>query len=145
MLIIFEDESAPQNLLMQGLWTFDKYLTSLFKPIGEESVDVAAFDRASFWVQLHNLSLRKMNTATIEAIGRTMGTIEQVDASSTGDCCSHFLQVRIQLDIKQPLCRGRMVNIDEVDPQWVAFQYEKLPIFCYWCGFLNQDKKDCLL
>ena len=38
-----------------------------------------------------------------------------------------------------------MVNSGEVEPQWVAFQYEKLPIFCYWCGVLNHDEKDCAL
>ena len=24
----------------------------------------------------------------------------------------------------------------------MSFQYERLPIFCYWCGHLNHDKKD---
>ena len=38
-----------------------------------------------------------------------------------------------------------MVNIGEAEPQWVAFQYEKLPIFSYWCGVLNHDEKDCHL
>ena len=50
VLIIFDDESAPQKLLMQGSWTFDKYLIGLYKPTSEESVDDATFDRASFWV-----------------------------------------------------------------------------------------------
>lgn len=38
-----------------------------------------------------------------------------------------------------------MINIGETDPQWVAFQYEKLPIFCYWCDLLNHDEKDYTL
>ena len=75
---------------------------------------------------MHNLPFRKMNIATAKAIVRTMGIVEQVDASSIGDCRGRFLWVQIQLDINQPLCRGRMVNIGEVESQWVAFQYEKL-------------------
>lgn len=35
-----------------------------------------------------------------------------------------------------------MVNIGEAIPQWVAFQYEKLSIFYYWCSLLNHDEKD---
>lgn len=27
----------------------------------------------------------------------------------------------------------------------MAFQYEKFPIFCYWCGLFNHDEKDCTL
>lgn len=48
MLIIFKDEIDPQKLLVQGRWTFDKYLIGLYKPTGEKFVDDATFDRASF-------------------------------------------------------------------------------------------------
>ena len=36
-----------------------------------------------------------------------------------------------------------MVNMGGSKPEWISFQYERLPIFCYWCGLLNHDKKDC--
>uniref|UniRef100_A0A2N9GLX5 Zinc knuckle CX2CX4HX4C domain-containing protein n=1 Tax=Fagus sylvatica TaxID=28930 RepID=A0A2N9GLX5_FAGSY len=26
---------------------------------------------------------------------------------------------------------------------WVAFQYERLPNFCYWCSLLTHREKDC--
>lgn len=48
VLIIFKDEIDPQKLLVQGRWTFDKYLIGLYKPTGEKFVDDATFDRASF-------------------------------------------------------------------------------------------------
>lgn len=86
-----------------------------------------------------------MNKANAEAINKTLGIVEQVDASSIGECRGRYFRVQIQLDINQPLCRGRIVNTREVDPQWVASQNEKLPIFCYWCGLLNHYKKDCTL
>ncbi|KAK7848184.1 hypothetical protein CFP56_005411 [Quercus suber] len=82
VLIIFEDETDPQKLMVQGPWTFDKYLL---------------------------------------AIGKTLGIVEHVDASTIGECCGRYLRVRIQLDITQPLCRERM------------------------CGLLNHDEKDYTL
>lgn len=63
-----------------------------------------------------------MNKTTAEVIGKTLGIVEHFDASATGKCRGRYLRVRIQLDITQPLCRGRMVNIGEAEPQWVAFQ-----------------------
>nr|POE65772.1 hypothetical protein CFP56_45895 [Quercus suber] len=85
VLIIFDDEAAPQKILSQGPWSFDKYLVGLYRAKDKESVDDATFVGASFWVQFHNLPLRRMNKATAEAIGKTLGTVEQVDASLSGD------------------------------------------------------------
>lgn len=38
-----------------------------------------------------------------------------------------------------------MVDIGASFASWVSFQYERLPIFCYWCRLLNHDEKDCKL
>ena len=48
------------------------------------------------------------------------------------------------MDITQPLCRGRMVRIGGTPPRWVDFKYERLPIFCYWCGKVDHDERDCI-
>ena len=74
-----------------------------------------------------------MRRENAEAIGKTLGTVEDVDVSATRDCRGKCF------------CRGRMVNIGGPQPQWVSFQYERMPIFCYWCGVLNHDEKDCKL
>uniref|UniRef100_A0A7N2LCU4 DUF4283 domain-containing protein n=1 Tax=Quercus lobata TaxID=97700 RepID=A0A7N2LCU4_QUELO len=107
VLIIFDNDADPQKIIVQGLWTFDKYLIVLYKLVGEESVDDATFDYASFWVQIHNLPLRQMNKVIAEAIGRTLGTIEQVDVSTTGECPGRYLRVRVQINITQPLYREK--------------------------------------
>ena len=125
VLLIFEDEADTQRILAQGSWTFDKYLISLYKPKGDESADDAMFDHVSFWVQFHNLPLQRMNKATAEAIGVALGIVKHVDTSTTGECKGRYLRACIQLDINEPLCRGRMINTGETNPQWVAFQYER--------------------
>ena len=142
-LLLFEDEADVQRILLQGPWTFDKYLIGVFRPGNDVAVEDAIFDRASFWVQIHGLPIRRMNKVTAEAIGQTLGIVESVDQSSSGDCRGRCIRVRINIDISQPLCRGRMVNMGGSKPEWISFQYERLPIFCYWCGLLNHDEKDC--
>ncbi|KAK7824839.1 hypothetical protein CFP56_033968 [Quercus suber] len=89
----------------------------VYRPKDEESVDDATFVGVSFWVQIHNLPFKRTNKVTAEAIGKCLGTVEQIDASSSGECQGRYLRVRIHLDITQPLCRGRMVNGGEVEHQ----------------------------
>ena len=56
-----------------------------------------------------------------------------------------FIRVRVLVDISQPLCRGRLITLEDGKVHWVSFKYERLPIICYWCGRLDHDEKDCHL
>ena len=56
-----------------------------------------------------------------------------------------FVCVRVRVDVTQPLCRRRVVNLGKGGSTWVSFKYERLPIICYWCGRLDHDEKDCSL
>lgn len=145
VMILFDDEFNLDHILMWGPWSFDKYLLGLYKPRKNEAIKNAKFDRESFWVQVHDLPIQHMSKANAEAIGSTLGIVEQVDTGPTRDCRGRCLRARINVDISQPLCRGRMVDIGDSSPSWVSFQDERMPIFCYWCGILNHDEKDCKL
>ena len=50
MLILFEDEADVNRILMQGPWSFGKYLIELYRPSEEATINDATFDKASFWV-----------------------------------------------------------------------------------------------
>ena len=85
-MILFDDEDDLDHILMRGPWFFDKYLLGLYKPGKNKAVKNASFDRESFWIQIHDLPIQHMRKANAEAIGRTLGHVEQVDASATGNC-----------------------------------------------------------
>ena len=40
--------------------------------------------------------------------------------------------------------QGRKINMEDGEARWVHFKYERLPNFCYRCGLLEHDLKDCL-
>ena len=54
-----------------------------------------------------------------------------------------FMRVRVTLDVYQPLCRGRVIKLEEGGKTWVNFKYERLPNICYWCGCFDHSDKDC--
>ena len=56
-----------------------------------------------------------------------------------------FLRLKITIDLSLPLCRGRLVSLENDKQVWVSFKYERLPNLCYWCGRLTHVDKDCAI
>nr|POE73744.1 hypothetical protein CFP56_78923 [Quercus suber] len=125
VLILFTHEADAQKVISQGPWSFDKYLIGLYQPSASESVEDAKFITSPFWIQIHNLPLSCMNKENATAIGTTIGRVVQVDASPSRECRGRCIRVRINIDIEQPLCRGRYVDLGGLDPHWISFQYER--------------------
>ena len=142
-VVLFEDETDMIRVLTNGPWSFDKYLLAVHKLGEEEQIQNISFDMVSFWVQLHDIPARRMTKETGERIGKTLGEIEEVDIPETANLLGKYIRVRVKVDTTQPLCRGRLVKFGGPTPVWVSCKYERLPIFCYWCGKLNHDEKEC--
>ena len=143
LLFIFKDEADLEWVIKQSPCTFDKYLVALQKPDEDNSIESMSFNSLPFWVQLHNVPLNMMSKENAEGIGSTIGKVEEVDVPVSGQGYGRFLRVRVKVKIRQPLCRGRLVNLGDRDPIWVTFRYERLPVFCYKYGKLNHDERDC--
>ena len=55
VMLLFDNEDDPKRILMQGPWSFDKYIVGLFH-LGEAAiVEDTRFDTTSFWVQICGL------------------------------------------------------------------------------------------
>ena len=65
----------------------------------------------SFWVQIHDLPVKLMKKAVCKKIGRTLGKVEQGEDVDEGRTKGNFMQVRVNIDIRQPLCRGRKIGV----------------------------------
>lgn len=86
--------------------------------------------------------MNRLDISAAKQIGKTIGILSchgQEAEMIIGD----FLKVRVEVDVSKPLYRGKKVIMDDEEEVWVAFQYEKLPNFCYWCGMVYHNDKDC--
>lgn len=101
-----------------------------------------SFDKFSFWVQVHNISINYRNGSVAEDICAAIGLVDcsTADLESEG---GSYIRVRVTLDVFQPLHRGRIIKLKEGEKVWVNFKYKRLPNICYWCGCLDHGDKEC--
>ena len=53
------------------------------------------------------------------------------------------MRVRVALPISKPIRRGGFIAASDGAKTWVSFKYERLPIFCHYCGILGHDLRHC--
>ena len=145
-IVLFELDNVQdvKRILQNQSWTFDKHLVVLKRYEEGSQVKDLIFDKAWFWVQVHDIPFSFMSRKVAESL---CDTVEEVRRSpkSIEDDGGNFFWVQVNIDISLPLCRGRVITLENGEKSWVHFQYERLPNMCYWCGCLNHDNKQCKL
>lgn len=74
--------------------------------------------------------MKFMNPTVAEGLCEIVGQVQSQPNSKTEEC-GGFMRVRVLADISQPLCRGRVISLDDDKELWVSFKYERLPNICY--------------
>lgn len=86
-------------------WTYDKHMVAFERVTEIESVPLLEFNRAIFWVQIHNVPKRSLTQTTGEAVGNTIGNVIEVADPGDDGAGNEFLRVRFSMDISKPLPR----------------------------------------
>ena len=58
---------------------------------------------------------------------------------------NEFLRVRVALDISKPLPQFCKLQSEGEHVGWVLLKFERLPNFCYWCGRVIHNERECEL
>ena len=142
LLFIFELESDAERVLSQQPWSFDKHLVLFQRYDYKTPAKHLRFTKAKFWVQIHGLPMRLLDPETAVELGESLGEVSEME-NPKELVGNDFVRVKVEVDISKPLRRGCKIEIEEDSERWVSFKYEKLPNFCYWCGLVSHDEKDC--
>jgi hypothetical protein len=143
LVFAFEDVTDLERVLQGEPWSFDKYLVSFQRVDIDTDVKEMECGFALFWVQIHNLPVGRMKHELALALGAAVGKVEHVaenEAEKGRDGC---MRVRVRIDISKPFCCGRKARLASGRETWISFKYERLPIFCYWCGCMTHGERDC--
>ncbi|KAK7849482.1 hypothetical protein CFP56_002869 [Quercus suber] len=76
-------------------------------------------------------------------VGSRLGVVEDMERRRRQDAPSYFMRVRVALPVSKPLRRGGFIVDSDGGKTWVHFKYERLPMFCHFCGVLGHDFHHC--
>ncbi|KAL5854486.1 hypothetical protein ACOSQ4_004288 [Xanthoceras sorbifolium] len=84
-----------------------------------------------------------MNCKVARLIAEEVGTIVDFPMDSK-DLWGKFLRIKVRIDITKPLKRGIRMRLENFDTMITALiKYERLPDFCYGCGFIGHSVREC--
>ena len=144
ILFTFDNEEEVDTIMANEPWSFDKHLMVLQRYGKDSIVEELPFNLTHFLVQVHGIPLGYMNSTMAAGLCETVGKVIchlKMPIEDGGG----FMRVQVLIDISQPLCRGRVICLEDDKELKVSFKYEQLPNLCYCCGRLTHNDRDCEL
>ncbi|TXG47851.1 hypothetical protein EZV62_027145 [Acer yangbiense] len=113
-MFFFNKAEDRDAIWKRGPWHFDNNLIVLEKPLGAGELSNLSFDK-----------------------------VIEIPADAR-ECRGRFLRVKVRIDIDKPLKRFLKLEVDESERVVVApLIYKRLPEFCFACGKIGHNLKEC--
>ena len=131
------------RVLKGGPWCFNNQLLMLKRLHKGMIASNVKLECASLWVQIWGAPFDKLSTKVATEVGSRLGNVEDVERRRRQDMQNFFMRVQVALPISKTLRRGGFISDSDGVGTWVTFKYERLPIFCHYCGLLGHDLRHC--
>ena len=139
----FNSKFDMNKVLKGGPWTFDNQVLLLIRWKFEMTTGNVKFELVSYWVQIWGAPFDMVSPLVAEAVGGRIDVVEEVEKRRKQDIPNFFICVKVALPLSKPLRRGAFLADSNGQKSWVMFKYERLALFCHYCGLLGHDLRHC--
>ncbi|MBA0809075.1 hypothetical protein Gohar_024758, partial [Gossypium harknessii] len=94
-----------------------------------------------FWVQIHDLPPGYFSEAVARQLGTFIRRFLEYDSKQINRDLKGHLRIQVEIDARKPLKRRKKIALPSSKYTYVNFRYEKLTLFCFYCGCLGHNDK----
>ncbi|KAH7850130.1 hypothetical protein Vadar_028349 [Vaccinium darrowii] len=142
---VFGHEMDLLRVFAGSPWLYNNQLIVLQRWVEGVTPDEINFSYSPFWIQLRALPLEFMSTDVGRRMKAGFRDIEDANIAQLSGNQGRCVRVKVELDIRKPIPRGKKVYTADWKPIWLPFRYEKLPILCHYCGVVGHDDCACVV
>ena len=139
----FQTEFEMERVMRGGPWTFDNQALMLCKWQKGMTARNVKFDSIPMWVQIWDAPFDMISPKVAAEVGRRLGVVAEVEKRQKAEAQCLFMRVRVAIPISKPIRRGSFVAGSDGTRHWVNFKYERLALFCHFCGTMGHDLRHC--
>lgn len=125
-------ESDVVRFLEEGPWTFDQHLVVINKLEMGVSPLIDLMHWTDLWVHVYDLAGCFWTGKMAQDIGNHIGSYIRTDANTFDGAWGEFMRLRVRIDIRIPLKKKMSIKTAGGDWNYIRFQYERLPSFCFF-------------
>lgn len=139
----FKSEFELERVVRGGPWSFDNQVLMLQRWQPGMTAANVKFESVALWIQIWGAPFDMVSPNVATEIGKRMGEVVDVEKRKGQDMQQLFMRVKVALPTSKPLRRGAFLGSSDGHNTWVQFKYERLPMFCHFCGIMGHDIKNC--
>ncbi|XVF50675.1 hypothetical protein PTKIN_Ptkin04bG0121000 [Pterospermum kingtungense] len=139
----FQSEMKKGKVILRQPWFFNKALLILKEFDGSEELESLDISHCPFWVQIYGFPIRFISEKIGVVVGEKIGEVLAVDTDDQKRAWGKWMKVRINVHVYTPLEKECWISLPDGRKIWLTFKFEKLPDFCFVCGYLSHLENDC--